>query len=161
METERWHDALSVDARVETTLSTARTIWAVSDMSIHMTQYDTYCLLADSMHFGRIWFDYGAEFTERADSGDVTYWSQFIREYDHDKNTPMGEWVKVDHETVLRVMQEIADGKHVVMDEYRETVRAIVDAPDNESATDEQCQLDADSDDCIMQIAVIGKITYG
>ncbi|GAA2812933.1 hypothetical protein [Saccharopolyspora taberi] len=122
----------------------------------HLSQQDTYYILLDSLHHGSSWFDY-SEWRNVTEKGDVTgEWSVKITESDNlDRSATVG------HNEILAAMEKIERGGTSLADRYVRQARDVLTAESHADAEDELCQLDADSFDCIVQVAVLGDVVYG
>jgi len=90
-----------------------------------------------------------------------TAWTATVTEIDIEsgEREPVREPVRITHNTWLSTLRKIVKHK-LLRDDVVTKIAAVLNATDNDSATDWVCQLDSYELDQVVQIAVFGEIVY-
>jgi hypothetical protein len=133
---------------------------ATDELTVHLTPSDTRLIYEDAIPCLQYWAAYRtlAIAGDPINDGDpVVSWSVEIREIDTDK-----VWT-IDHDKIIAAMVHMVEKKPEIhlRDEIIDQIGLVLAAPDNESATDEICQLDVIGFNAIVQVATLGQVENG
>jgi hypothetical protein len=125
-------------------------------MTIHLTRDDTYTMYLDASPFLGLWADLREERLARNTGEEVTDWAVTVTEKDSDRS------VLLDHDVMVATLRRVvADGNPFgLRGRFVTMVAAIVDAPDNVTASDAVVQLDPPKIDTLVQLATLGTERY-